>query len=110
MASIPSKSLSYLVQHIVLPPRLPQKAEALEDTILAERALLKFAFAKARSYQLCVEHVQDKDDGSMPDIKIAWNTITKMVSSWLVLTSSYYLTKPTLIQIFAKFQPQGKYC
>ena len=110
MASIPSESLEYLIHHIILPPRLPQQAEALEDVTLAERALLEFGLVKARSYQLCVEHVHDKDNVSMPDITVAWKTIAKMLSSWLTLTSSYYLTEPTLIQLFAKLQPQGRYC
>ena len=108
-SSIPSDSLHYVVNHVILPPRLPQTAEVLDDARLAERALLDFAFVKARSYLLCVERVQDGDNDSSIDVMIVWKTIAKMLSSWLTLTSSRSLSESILAEAFTKLQPQGKH-
>ncbi|KAL8934729.1 MAG: hypothetical protein Q9211_005078 [Gyalolechia sp. 1 TL-2023] len=73
MVQCTEEELAFILNHVILPPRLLQKAENDELIADAEQILLKLVHAEVKSFQ------QHCAQGS----KDAWFAIEKMLSAWI---------------------------
>ncbi|KAL8995723.1 MAG: hypothetical protein Q9188_006743 [Gyalolechia gomerana] len=82
--------LAFILNHVILLPRLPQEAEKDELTSNAEKLLLELVLSEVQSFrQHCAQ-----------DSKDAWSTIEKMLAAWIVTNPHQALSTDVLKQAF----------
>ena len=70
MAPLSAKSLKFIVDHVILPPQLPQQAESLDIIKKAEQDLLRLVLDRVRAY----------NGKTSPGFSEQWRTIEKMLT------------------------------
>ncbi|KAL8801978.1 MAG: hypothetical protein Q9182_004107 [Xanthomendoza sp. 2 TL-2023] len=96
MASCSKEHLEYMIDHVILPPKLPDTAEDSEFVVAAEEALMDMVL-------LVVEQFQQQ---CSPDYKEPWLIIQRMVSRWVETEPSHGLSKELLTTTFLSMEPQ----
>lgn len=90
--------LAFILNHVILPPRLPQEAEKDELTSNAEKLLLELVHSEVQSFrQRCAQ-----------DSKDAWSTIEKMLAAWIATNPHQALSTDVLKQAFTAMRHGGK--
>ena len=93
MVSISAEDLQYYIDHIFLPPKLPQEAEDCEHARSAEQGLLRLLHDSiAKSFQCSTG---------------AWKTIERMVEWWIKLDSTPSITNSALLKALAEIRHIG---
>ncbi|KAL8826770.1 MAG: hypothetical protein Q9191_003594 [Dirinaria sp. TL-2023a] len=88
MVSITRESLDYIVNHVVLPPRLPSKAEPESAALCAERDLLQLIHSSAQEF---IQHTS-------PEAAVTWESVERMLAQWLLLSADDTLVVDTFLQ------------
>ena len=94
MVSISAEALQYYVNHIFLPPKLPQEAEDCEHARSAEQGLLR----------LLLDIIRNSFQCSTGD----WKTIERMVECWIKLDSTPSISNSTLRTTLAEIKNIGR--
>ena len=100
MLSIPAEDLQYYIDHIFLPPKLPQQAEDGEHARSAEQRLLRLLYDSTISFQSSQTSVESTTG--------AWEIIDRMIECWITLDSTPILAKPALLTALAGIKHIGK--
>ena len=90
MVSIPSENLQYYIDHVFLPPKLPQEAEDCEHARSAEQGLLRLLHDFTQSFQ------RSQINGELSTAP--WKTIERMVECWTELNSTPSITNSALLK------------
>ena len=90
MVSIPSEHLQYYIDHVFLPPRLPQQAEDYEHARAAEQGLLHLLHDSTQSFQ------RSQMNGELSTAP--WKTIERMVECWTELDSTPSITNSAILK------------
>lgn len=93
MAALPPESLKFIVNHVILPPRLPQKAEDSQISRAAERDLVGVLSAQVNTYLGSV-------DPQSSNIHAGWLSIGAMLDRCALLISTYALSADLLVRSF----------
>ena len=97
------ESLDFIVNHVVLPPHLPQQAEDAQVSRAAERDLIGLLSAQLETYRPRVDHQSSS-------IHAAWAAIDMMLNRCALLMSSHDLDAGLLIRAFRGLAPTGESC
>ena len=100
MVSISAEDLHYYINHIFLPPKLPQEAEDCEHARSAEQGLLRLLHDSTKSIQLSQINAECSTG--------SWNTIERMVECWTVLNSTPSITNSALLTALAEITHIGR--
>ena len=100
MLSIPAEDLQYYIDHIFLPPKLPQQAEDCEQARSAEQGLLRLLHDSTISFQNSQTSVESSTG--------AWETIERMMGCWITLDSTPILAKSALLTALADIKYIGR--
>ena len=101
MAAMPLESLEFIVNHVILPPRLPQKAEDALVSRVAERSLISLLLTHLGTYRAYV-------DDRYSTVHAVWPSIKTMLDRCALLMSSYALTTELLVHAFQSLDTDGK--
>ena len=102
MAARAPESLEYIINHVVLPPKLPQIAEDLQLARTAERDLVKLLSTQLKSYCRHIDH-----DSS--NLCAAWATNQAMLDRYASLISTPSLDAEMIMRAFADLDALGMY-
>ena len=103
MAAISPESLGFIVNHVVLPPHLPQKAEDAQVSRAAERDLIGLLSTQLMSYSPQVDH-------RSASIQAAWAGIHMMLNRCALLISSHDLDADLILRAFRGLETTGESC
>ncbi|KAL8827109.1 MAG: hypothetical protein Q9170_007144 [Blastenia crenularia] len=96
MAQCPKEELEYIINHVVLPPKLPQEAESPQLVTSAERQLLNIVFRTATEFQLqCAK-----------EMRPSWLRIEKMLAQWIATKPNEDLSEQLLDKAIQDMQPR----
>jgi hypothetical protein len=95
--ALEDRGLGFLINHIILPPQLPD-GENEDDRSSNERRLL----------QLVMEEATKFSNQCLPGVRSPWKKVTKMLSTWLHVTSGCNLSGPHLIEVLRTMKVGGK--
>ena len=99
MARICLESLTYIVHHVVLPPKVPATPEALEIKSKAEQDLLAVLQASISDY---IKRL------GTPKRYQGWNSIEKMMSILSALITSTSISNDVLARTLSGAKPGGE--
>ncbi|KAL8715171.1 MAG: hypothetical protein Q9220_001129 [cf. Caloplaca sp. 1 TL-2023] len=94
MAQYTREQLQYFVNHVVLPPKLPQTADEQRLVVEAERALLDLVVSTASRF----EHQ------STQEYRNSWLIVHKMLSNWADSTPRDGISQKTLTERFVAME------
>ena len=100
MVSIPPEDLQYYINHVFLPPKLPQEAEDSEHVRSAEQGLLRLLHDSTKSFQ--------RSQTSAECSTGAWKTIERMVECWTTLDSTPSIARSALCTALAHIKHIGR--
>ncbi|KAL8766975.1 MAG: hypothetical protein Q9209_006387 [Squamulea sp. 1 TL-2023] len=96
MAQCSRAQLEYIIDHVILPPKLPDKTEDGESVAAAEKALLNLLVSVIdRFRQQCTS-----------DCQKPWLIVRRMVSCWSTTNPSDSLSDELLSRAFSNMEPQ----
>ena len=98
MATLSHETLQYIINHVILPPRLPQEADVQTVSRHAEQELLR----------LVVDQVNAYDAKSSSGTCEQWGVIEKMLEQWVTLKSTDLMSSHTLEKGFAEMRETGE--
>ena len=101
MAAIPPNSLSFIINHVVLPPQLPHAAEDCQDTRVAERDLIGLLSTQLKTYR-------GKVDPQSSSNHAVWASIESMLDICTLLISTHVLTVDLLVHAFQSLEISGE--
>ena len=101
MTAMPPESLEFIVNHVILPPRLPQKAEDALVSRAAERSLISLLSTHLGTYRA---YVNDRSSR----VHAVWPSIKAILDRCALLMSSYALTTDLLVCAFQSLDTDGK--
>ena len=104
MAGRPAESLDFIINHVILPPKLPQEADDSKTSQTAERHLLRLLSSEASFYRL---RNQESARGSTPEFREAWRVTEMMLSRCATVISAKYLSPELLERLFSDLTVQG---
>ena len=104
MAAIPPDSLEFIINHVFLPPKLPQEAEHPQTSRTAEQHLIRLLSSQADSY--CRQCQQDAR-GATSALDEAWGVIKTMLLRCATVVSAQNLSTELLTSLFAKLALEG---
>ena len=90
------EDLEFIVDHVVLPPRLPQGED--KDAPEKEHGLLR----------LVLKEMTDFAAVCPPADRGSWRSILKMLSFWAEVNRGNTFCKKTLQEAFRSFEPDGR--
>ena len=102
MATMPPKSLEFIINHVVLPPKLPQEAEDSQLSRIAERDLVELFSTQLKSYCL-------KIDRESLDLCAAWAINQAMLNRCASLIATPSLDAETILRAFAGLDATGEW-
>lgn len=94
MAAMPPENLELIVHHVVLPPKLPQRAEDFQISRAAERDLIDLLSTELKIYRF-------KDDRNSSSIRSVWVSVEEMLNRCKLLISTYPLSAELLVRAFS---------
>lgn len=94
--SIPLETLDFMINHVILPPKLPQETDS---NAKLEIALINFIYSQALVFQ---ENVAMK-------WKPCWARITKMLKSWVKVAEHGSISKEALVQVMNTLAEEGSF-
>lgn len=98
MAPYPKAELDYIIDHVVLPPQLPQGAESAQLTASAEKILLDWTLTTVRHFRRRCS----------PELMKAWVFVQDMLSRWSATNPHIDLSQPLLEQAISTMKPGGE--
>lgn len=98
MALDSAQSLEFIINHVVLPPKLPQKADDPQTSRAAEPDLLQLLSSTIDSY------CRDLPEGTA---STPWDLIKTMLSRCSAVVSAQSLSTEILMHLFAELKPEG---
>lgn len=98
MAAMLPESLELIVHHVVLPPKLPQKAEDPQISQVAERDLIGLLSTQLTIYRF-------KDDRKSSSIRSVWVGVEEMLNRCKPLISTHALSADSLLRAFSTLMP-----
>lgn len=98
MAQRTKSQLEYIINHVFLPPKLPQSAEPSEFSASAEKALLNLALSQTQQFQ----------QRCAPEFRTTWLAIQKMLSLWSESKDHGSIDKKLITKIFLNMKPGGR--
>ena len=101
MMFVPAEDLQYYIDHIFLPPKLPQEAEDCGHARSAEQGLLRLLLHELTT---SFQRPQTSTECSID----AWNTIERMLKCWTVFDSTPSITKSALLTALADIRQIGR--
>ncbi len=102
MATMGKQSLPYIIDHVFLPPKLPQMAEDDEIVGGAEQDLIKMVLNQLQAYR-------HQNTQSSTEINKAWLIIEKMLGHCTLLGGTSSLPADQLIASFDGLEASGKF-
>lgn len=100
---MPLESLQFILNHVVLPPRLPQEAEDPEVSRAAERCLISLLSTQLKTYQAQMGRRSSS-------IHAVWTSIAVMLVRCALLMSSSALDTDPLVRAFESLDTTGEPC
>ena len=91
MEPLSAESLRFIVNHVIMPPHLPQEAENSIISRQAEQDLLRLVIGRVKAY----------DSKFFSGFSDRWLTIDKMLAQWIILNSTPTLSSKALAEAFA---------
>ena len=104
MAGYPAESLDFIINHVILPPKLPQEADDPNISHAAKQHLLRLLSSEADSYRL---QIQQNTNGNASAISEAWDVIKTMLSRCATVVSAQYLSTELLARLFSELTVEG---
>lgn len=104
MAVRSSKSLDFIINHVILPPKLPQEADDSDASRAAEQDLLRLLSTEIDPY--CRQTLQDPHS-TRPAFSVVWPVIKRMLSHCATVISAKYLSPELLTRLFLQLQVGG---
>ena len=98
MAGCSKDELEYIINHVVLPPRLPQQAEPDEFVAKAEEALLSEVLSVLRPFL----------QQSTAQFKAPWSIVQKMLSCCVTAKLLGDLSEELLTEAMLTMEPGGE--
>lgn len=99
MVFCPRQDLEYIINHVVLPPRLPQEAESTVDTASAEQSLLDLVLSTVRHFlPRCA-----------PGLRAPWLVVEEMLLRWIATKPHGDMLEQLLEQAIARLKPGGEF-
>ncbi len=97
MATLSNESVHYIINHIVLPPKLPHEAENPAISRKAEQDLLHLVLGQVKAYAV----------KSSTDMEEHWRVIDRTLTQWITLNGTEKLSLEALVEIFASIKFTG---
>ncbi|KAL9011241.1 MAG: hypothetical protein Q9173_003899 [Seirophora scorigena] len=98
-SSCPLQELLYIVNHVVLPPRLPQQEEMPDVIANAERILLALVLSNAQRF----------GERCTPECKASWTTVQSMLARWIATKPHSQFSEPLLEVVISEMKPGGEF-
>ena len=96
--TISTASLEYIINHVVLPPKLPTEAEPSNTAEEAEQYLFRLLLTSVQDYR---QHVAQ-------DQRASWDTIEKMLHRWNTLNAATTLPTELFVNFLSGLSQQGR--
>ena len=97
--ALSSESLRYIVDHVFLPPKLPQEAETVQVEQQAGSDLLALILREAQVFNNLLISAEARE---------AWDTIIKTFQSWTNVAASGCIPELLVARQLADMAPTGK--
>lgn len=104
MAAYPGESIDFIINHVILPPKLPQEADDSTASRAAQQHLLRLLSSKADSY--CNQYKQSTPSTASAFSK-AWGVIKTMLLRCATVVSAQHVYTNLLIRLFAELMVDG---
>ena len=104
MAGYPAESLDFIINHVILPPKLPQEADDSNVSHAAKQRLLRLLSSEADFYRL---QIQQNTNGNASAIIEAWAVIKTMLLRCATVISAQYLSTEVLGRLFSELTVEG---
>ena len=104
MAGYPAESLDFIINHVILPPKLPQEAEDSTTSHAAKQHLLRLLRSEANLYYL---QIQQNTNSNASAIREAWGVVKTMLSRCATVVSAQYLSTELLVRLFSELIVDG---
>ena len=104
MAGGPAESLDFIINHVILPPKLPQKEDDSNISHAAKQYLLRLLSSEADLYRL---QIQQHSNGNASAIIEAWTVIKTMLLRCATVVSAQYLSTELLARLFSELKVEG---
>ena len=101
MAVIPTKALSYIIDHVILPPKLPPTAEDASIAQRHEQHLLRLISTRIKAYRHHRSPI-------LPEVNRAWDVVELMIIRFATLTSTPFLMCDKVVSSLASLVSSGK--
>lgn len=98
---MPPESIQFIVNHVILPPKLPQEAEDPQLSRIAECHLVELLSTQLESYRRKIDHESS-------NLCTAWAIIQEMLKRCASLISTPSLDAKTIINAFASLKEIGE--
>ena len=100
MVSVPTEDLQYYIDHVFLPPKLPQQAEDCEHARSAEQGLLRLLHDSIISFRRSQTIIESSTG--------AWETTERMIECWTTLDSTPIIANSALVTALADIKHIGR--
>ena len=104
MAATLRDSLEFIVNHVILPPKLPQEADGSNISHAAKQDLLRLLSSEADLYRL---QIQQNTNGNTSAMSEAWGVIKTMLLRCATMVSAQHLSPELLARLFSELTVEG---
>ena len=104
MATYPVESLDFIINHLILPPKLPQEADETNVSHAAEQRLVRLLSSEADTYRL---QLQQDTSGNTQAVSEVWGVIKTMLLRCAKVVSAQYLSPEVLARLFSELTTEG---
>ena len=104
MAGCPPESLDFIINHVTLPPKLPQKADDSNMSHAAKQHLLRLLSSEADFYRLKTQQTVSDNASAISE---AWGVIKTMLLRCATVVSAQYLSTELLTRLFSELTVEG---
>lgn len=104
MARYPAESLDFIINHVILPPKLPQAGDDSNISHAAKQHLLRLLRSEADLYYL---QIQQSTNSNASAIREAWGVVKTMLLRCATVVSAQYLSTELLVRLFSELAVDG---
>ena len=104
MAGYPAESLDFIINHVILPPKLPQQEDDSTTSHAAKQHLLRLLRSEADLYYL---QIQQNTNSKTSAIREAWGVVKTMLLRCATVVSAQYLSTELLVRLFSELTVDG---